>query len=272
MAIVKGSLVLVEYVARAKDTSELFETTRRKEHASESTAPGTGADAEDTPKLVVVGEGWVLDGLDEALIGMAPGEKKTVEIPPEKALGVRNPRKVRMIPLRKLGEDAEKVSVGDVVTIGREKGTIRHIGSGRVQIDYNHPFAGKTIIYEIEIKKLLESDAEKSDAISRDGFSDYGGAKIRPTLLGDSLEISVPEEMFRVEGLQTAKHLVKRNIFRFVKQVKKIRFVEEHLAEPPKPVIDKEEFIRSAGPDAVEPGSTSTTDGKNSHLEGTINA
>ena len=49
-----------------------------------------------------------------------------------------------MIPLRKLGEDAEKVSVGDTVEIDNKKGIIRFIGSGRVQIDYNHRFAGKT--------------------------------------------------------------------------------------------------------------------------------
>ena len=87
------------------------------------------------PKLVSVGEGWVLKGLDDALSETTAGDKKTIEVSPDKGFGERDKGKVRMIPLRKLGEDAEKVSVGDTVEIDNKKGIIRYIGSGRVQVD-----------------------------------------------------------------------------------------------------------------------------------------
>ena len=51
------------------------------------------------------------------------------------------------------------------VEIDNKKGIIRYIGSGRVQIDYNHRFAGKTIVYDVDVKKSLDSDDDKISEI-----------------------------------------------------------------------------------------------------------
>ncbi|NIU01465.1 MAG: peptidylprolyl isomerase, partial [Nitrosopumilaceae archaeon] len=60
-----------------------------------------------------------------------------------------------------MGEDAEKVSVGDTIEIEGRKGIIRFIGSGRVQVDFNHRYAGKTIVYDVNVVKALESPEDK---------------------------------------------------------------------------------------------------------------
>ena len=62
-------------------------------------------------------------------------------------------------------EDAEKVSIGDMVEVDNKKGIVRFIGSGRVQIDYNHRFAGKTVLYDINVLKELKTDDEKTSGI-----------------------------------------------------------------------------------------------------------
>jgi len=77
------------------------------------------------PKLVSVGESWVIKGLDEALANSKVGDKTTVEVTPDKGFGERDSGKVRMIALRKLGEDADKVSVGDTIEIDQKKGICR---------------------------------------------------------------------------------------------------------------------------------------------------
>lgn len=233
LPLVKGSLILADYTAKVKGTDEIFASTREKN------AKGIAK-----PKLVAVGEGWVLKGLDESLATMSSGEQKAIEIQPDKAFGARDPRKVRMIPLRKLGEDAEKVSVGDTITIDDREGTIRYIGSGRVQIDYNHRLAGKTIIYDLTVTKLLESDEERSKAVVDNGFVDYGIA-VNSVLSGDSLDISIPNDLFRAEGLQVAKHFVQRDVFRYAKSIKKVRYIEEHLVDPPKQTMTKKEFLET---------------------------
>ena len=145
-----------------------------------------------------------------------------------------------MIPLRKLGEDAEKVSVGDTVEVDNKKGIIRYIGSGRVQIDYNHRYAGKTILYEINVKKSLDADDDKIKAIlqSRMPVEDD---KLVFKKSGDSLDITIPEEIFRAEGLSVIKHFTQLDLFKFVSSIKKINFIETYSNnQPPKPKENSE--------------------------------
>ena len=150
MVFSKGSLILVDYTSKVKDTGEVFETTIEEEAKKHSFHdPNVKYQA----KLVSVGESWGVKGLDEALEKTSVGDKKTIEISPDKGFGERDTSKVRMIPLRKLGEDAEKVSIGDTIEVDNKKGVVRFIGSGRVQIDYNHRFAGKTILYDVNVLK-----------------------------------------------------------------------------------------------------------------------
>ena len=179
------------------------------------------------PKLVSVGEGWVLKGLDDALSETTAGDKKTIEVSPDKGFGERDKGKVRMIPLRKLGEDAEKVSVGDTVEIDNKKGIIRYIGSGRVQVDYNHRYAGKTILYDINITKSLDSDDDKISEILKSRLP-VENDKIIYKKNGTTVDVTIPEEIFRADGLAIIKHFIQTDLFKFVSSLTKVNFVETY--------------------------------------------
>ncbi|HDN05973.1 MAG TPA: peptidylprolyl isomerase, partial [Candidatus Bathyarchaeota archaeon] len=84
MPLKKGDFVLIEYVGKVKETGEVFDTTI-EEVAKKERLYKEGEIYE--PKLVVIGEGWVLKALDESLTTMEIGKKASVEIPPEKAFG-----------------------------------------------------------------------------------------------------------------------------------------------------------------------------------------
>ena len=114
MTFNKGSLILLDYTAKIKDTGEVFETTIEEDAKKNSLHDHN---VKYQPKLVSVGESWVIKGFDEALEKTSVGDKTTIEITPDKGFGERDTGKVRMIPLRKLGEDAEKVSIGDMVEV-----------------------------------------------------------------------------------------------------------------------------------------------------------
>ena len=237
MTFKKGQLILLDYTAKIKDSGEVFETTNEDDAKKHSIHD---PNIKYMPKLVSVGEAWVLKGLDDALPETKAGEKKTIEVSAEKGFGARDKGKVRMIPLRKLGEDAEKVSVGDTVEIDNKKGIIRYIGSGRVQIDYNHRYAGKTILYEINVKKSLDADDDKIKAIlqSRMPVEDD---KLVFKKSGDSLDITIPEEIFRAEGLSVIKHFTQLDLFKFVSSIKKINFIETYTnKQAPKPQENSE--------------------------------
>jgi peptidylprolyl isomerase len=133
-----------------------------------------------------------------------------------------------MIPLRKLGEDAEKVSVGDTIEIDDKKGIIRYIGSGRVQVDYNHRFAGKTILYDVNVLKSLDSDEDKIHGILKRHIP-VDDDKLVFKKSGACLDINVPDELVRADGLQIMKHFIQTDIFKFVPSLEKINYIETHI-------------------------------------------
>jgi len=69
---------------------------------------------------------------------------------------------------RDTAEDAEKVSVGDTIDVDNKRGIIRFIGSGRVQMDYNHRYAGKTILYDVNVIKSLDSPRTRLEKNCKD--------------------------------------------------------------------------------------------------------
>jgi peptidylprolyl isomerase len=222
----KSSLILIDYVAKVKDTDEVFDTTIEEDAKKYSIYE---SDVKYQPKLVSIGEISypVLKGLDEALAKTAVGDKLTVEVSPDKGFGERDSKKVRMIPIRKLGEDAEKVSIGDSIEIDDKRGIIRFIGSGRVQIDYNHRYAGKTILYDVNVIKSLDSENDKIDGILKNRMP-VENSKIEFTINEKQASITIPEEIFRADGLQIIKHFIQVDIFKFVSSLEKVNFVETH--------------------------------------------
>lgn len=225
MTFTKGSLVLIDYTAKVKDSNEVFETTVAEEAKKHSIFE---ENAKYQPKLVSVGESWVIKGLDDALANAKAGDKLTVDVTPDKGFGDRDPGKVRMIPLRKLGEDAEKVTVGDTIEVDQKVGIVRFIGSGRVQVDFNHRFAGKTITYDVNIIKSLESDEDKITAILKRHLP-VEDSKIVSKLNGKTLDVTIPEEIFGAEGLRVIKHFTQIDIFKFVPSLEKINFIESYV-------------------------------------------
>jgi len=235
----KGSLLLIDYTAKVKDSDEIFDTTIEEDAKKHSLHD---PNVKYQPRVVSIGEPSfpVLKGLDEALAKTKAGDKLTVEVTPDKGFGERDSGKVRMIPLRKLGEDADKVSVGDSIEIDGKKGIIRLIGSGRVQIDYNHRYAGKTILYDVDVKKSLENDEEKILEILKYRLP-VEESKVSFKKTGNSLDITVPEEIFRIEGLQGMKYIIQMDIFKFASSLEKINFIETHTKQQTKTTEEKTE-------------------------------
>lgn len=255
MPLEKGSLILVDYTARVKDTNEVFETTLEEE--AKKVAQLYDPTRKYEPRLVSVGESWVLKGLDEALANANVGDKLNVEITPDKGFGERDPNKVRMIPQRKLGDKADEVGVGDVIEVDDRTGIVRYVGSGRIQVDFNHRFAGKTLLYDVNVTKKLETDNEKITALlkRRTGLEE---SKVKINLAAPNLEIELPEEAYLAEGLQIIKRAVANDIFKFVPSVKNIRFVESYSA----PAAEQKKEEQPKAEDTTTTTTTTTPEAK----------
>ncbi|UCH52158.1 MAG: peptidylprolyl isomerase [Chloroflexota bacterium] len=115
--------------------------------------------AEREPLEFTIGTGQVIPGFDKAVQGMKVGEKKTVTIPVNEAYGPRFDDMLEEIPLEKLPED-QTPEVGQRLVAVNPDGrqtivTIVSVSDNVVVIDTNHPLAGKDLIFEIELVKIL---------------------------------------------------------------------------------------------------------------------
>ena len=222
-AIEKGDFIVINYVGRVKETRDVFDTTF-DDLAKNEKLYKEGEIYE--PKLVVVGEGWVLKALDESMLNFKVKKASSVEIPPEKAFGARDPEKVRMVGLRRLISRGVTPKVGMRVEVDGKLATVRTMGSGRVQLDYNPPLAGKTLVYDITIEKKLETKLEKIAALIHRRIPSVDLKMFHVKIGKTGVVVNVPEEAFYVEGLQLAKRGVVTDIQRFFPAAATVKFVE----------------------------------------------
>ena len=226
----KSDFILIDYVAKVKETGEVFDTTI-EDVAKKENLYKEGETYE--PKLVAVGEGWVLKALDESLANLEPNKATTIEILPEKAFGNRDPEKVRLVPLRRLTAKGITPQLGMRVEIDGKLAVIRTIGAGRVQLDFNPPLAGKTIIYEVTVQKKIEASEEKINSLIHRRIPVVDITKFTSKIGKTSIEINVPEEAFYVEGLQLAKRGITTDIQKFFPDLATIKFVETFKNKEP---------------------------------------
>jgi len=240
MALQKGDFILLDYVAKVKETNEVFDTTK-EDVAKNAHLHKEGEFYE--PKLVVIGESWVLKALDEALLTAEIGKETNVEIPADKAFGPRDPDKIRRVPIKQLYAKEINPIVGARIEFQGKTATIRSIGAGRVLLDFNPALAGRTLIYDLTVTKKLEVAEEKIGALIHRRVPVVEENKFKLTIQDKNLTIDMPEETFYVEGIQIAKRGVAMDIQKFLPDLAETKFVETFTAEPkpetPAPVAEE---------------------------------
>lgn len=223
MPISNGDFVLLNYTLKVKETGETVGTTL--ESVAKEAKLYRGEERYE-PFFVIVGEGWVPKGLDEALTGFEANKATTVELPPEKAYGVRDPKKVRLVPLRKFRADDFTPVPGLQVNIDGKPALIRAVGAGRVQVDYNHPLAGKTLVYDVTIEKTIETNEEKIMNLIHRRLPSVDQQKFNIKLNDGRLEVEIPEEAFFLEGLQIVKRTLTADVEKYFLKIETVTFIE----------------------------------------------
>jgi peptidylprolyl isomerase len=139
----KGSKVKVHYIGTLNDGSEFDNSYKR----------GATLDFE-------VGGGQMIKGFDDAVLEMEVGQKKTVTIPPAEAYGEYSDEANIMVPKTNFPENFEFIQ-GGLVEGSTESGQpvaalILEIHENEVLMDFNHPLAGESLNFEIELVEIGE--------------------------------------------------------------------------------------------------------------------
>jgi len=146
MVVKKGDKIKVDYEGSLED-GKVFDASSK--HGK--------------PLEFEAGEGVVVKGFDEAVIGMSVGEEKTVTLKPEDAYGEPNEMAIQTVPKDKFpAEGKVGMMVGVPLPNGQQiPARITKINDKEVTLDMNHLLAGKTLIFKIKIVEIIQSSFVK---------------------------------------------------------------------------------------------------------------
>lgn len=133
----EGSTVKVNYTGKLEDGT-VFDTSENRE-----------------PLTFTIGEGKVIPGFEQAVTGMEPGESKTEKLAPEQAYGPRRDDMVMEMERDQIPDNVE-AQEGQELQLRLQNGqtvpvVITKLSDESVTIDANHPLAGKTLVFDIEL-------------------------------------------------------------------------------------------------------------------------
>lgn len=137
----EGDTIRVHYTAKLED-GKVVDTTE-----------------EQDPWQFTLGEGRVIRGFEEAIIGMSPGESKTVKVESERAYGPHRKERILAIDRERFPKNISP-EVGQYLRIPQQDGTtatvtVTAISESKVTIDGNHPLAGKDLVFDIELVEIV---------------------------------------------------------------------------------------------------------------------
>jgi FKBP-type peptidyl-prolyl cis-trans isomerase SlyD len=146
MPIEKNTVVTFHYLL-SDETGETVESSRNGE-----------------PNVYLHGHGGILPGLAEAMEGKEEGESLSVILPPEQAYGQRKLDAIQRVPAKRL-MGAKKWKPGMIAQVQTEKGPrhvlVAKVGHKFADVDTNHPMAGKTLTFDIEVIDVRAADPEE---------------------------------------------------------------------------------------------------------------
>jgi FKBP-type peptidyl-prolyl cis-trans isomerase 2 len=210
--IKKGDFIELEYTGKLIN-GKIFDTNVKevgeREHIHKK---------DYSPLFVCVGEKFVIKGLDEKLESSEEGKDYTFEISTEEAYGKKNPKLVRIVSKAIFTKQKMNPHPGMQINAEGMAGLVRSVSGGRVTVDFNHPLAGKDLIFDVKIVKLIKEPVEKVDGLLNSFMGlpkDKYKLVLKESKLNIETEIPIPDHML---------DFVKGKISKLVPEVKSIEF------------------------------------------------
>ena len=136
-----GDTVKVHYTGKIDDGT-VFDTSVERE-----------------PMQFTIGEGQLIPDFEQAVVGMNPGESKTIQIPAENAYGPHHQEMIMEVERSQFPEDL-KPEVGQQLQARQANGqdfvvTVMAVSDSKITLDGNHPLAGKDLTFDIQLAEIV---------------------------------------------------------------------------------------------------------------------
>jgi FKBP-type peptidyl-prolyl cis-trans isomerase 2 len=218
--IKQKDFIEIEYTARLAEENIIFDTTdiaiaKKQNIFSEGMRYG--------PAIICVGEKQVLGGLDKNLEGKEIGKSYTFRLTPEEGFGKKDAKLLKLVPITIFKKQNINVMPGLQVDIDGVVGTIRTVTGGRVIVDFNHPFSGRDLIYEVKLNRIVTKKEEQIAALIQILLN----LKSEVTLVEEAAAITLDQELPPEIHTELEKQIIG------LTKVKSVSF--RHKEQPAKP-------------------------------------
>ena len=185
--IKKQDFVEVDYTGKLEDNT-VFDTTDKK------TAQDAGLPTEKAkfgPMIICVGERQLLPGLDDTLVDKEINKEYEVNLSPENAFGKRDVKKMKIVPMSMFKEHKVQPHPGLQIDVDGKMGTITRVAGGRIIVNFNHPLAGKNVVYTVKINRIITDQKEKIASFLNTAMK-IGEDNIKTEINEDKAEVTLP--------------------------------------------------------------------------------
>ncbi len=214
----EGDFVRINYVGRIKESKEIFDLTK------EDVAKEKGIfnpDFKYGPVPVIIGSSMIIKGVEKILKEMKVGEKRDIVVSHEDGFGKRSEKLIKLIPIVEFRRQNMDPYPGMIINMNNLSGRVLSVSGGRITVDFNHPLAGKELEYDLEIMEEIKEKDKQVKAI----------LELYIKMKDDDAEVSVKDNVaeikLKIDMPRKAKEEFVQTVKKWVKEIDKIRFIEE---------------------------------------------
>ncbi|NOR85133.1 peptidylprolyl isomerase [archaeon] len=213
-----GDFAEIEYIGKIKQSGDIFDLTDEnvaKENGLFNPKMSYG------PITIIVGAKQILKGLDDALLALNEGDKKTIDIEAKNAFGDRNTKLIRLTPMAHFKQQKMEPKQGQYITFEQGlRGKILSVAGGRVKIDFNHPLAGKELEYAVKVNKLVTDAAKKLESLIAFYFGN-ATKNIKCAVTDDKAIITIDKKT-PINDVVTKR--IEEDVKKYITEIKTIEF------------------------------------------------
>ncbi len=217
--IKKGDFVEIEYTGKIKVLDKVFDSSNEEIAKSNDIY---NPRMKYGPIVVCIGEHNVIKGLDEKLENREVGKEYEIEISAEEGFGKKDPKLMKVVSRALFKKQNMTPYPGLQINADGMVGVVRSVNGGRVTLDFNHPLAGRDLVYNIKILNKVDDIEKQIKSLIKFNLFMFGEDNFKTKIEGDKLEITskikIPEQ-FQKPFEEKVKKLVPK--------IKKIVFLEE---------------------------------------------
>jgi peptidylprolyl isomerase len=208
----QGDFIEVEYTGKIKEENKIFDTTDEEIAKKEKIYNKSFS---YTPVIICLGQNQIIPGLDNGLINKDPKEYE-IELSPEKAFGKKNPKLLRLVSSSSFKKENITPFPGLQVNLDGLLGIIRTVTPGRVIIDFNHPLAGKTLVYKVKVLRLVKDTKEKILSLTS-----FYSKEAKVELTNDEATVKIKDLPDSLEDK------LEKDIKQLIPEIKKVTLIKE---------------------------------------------